>query len=289
MRNHVTSYGSFARAAALLLPLCSSSFAQCSLNTVRGTWGWQSHGTALVSVPGSSTPVPVPFASLGIMNIDYQGRLTAYGTMSAGGQVQEFGFPGLMQVNPDCTASDTYTIGPFEGADRIVILDNGNEMQVMPTKHPMGPVTGRAYFRRIAWDEPHCTGNMVRGLYLGTSEGTYMIADSGQSQLAPTPFSAILSTAFQQSGGTGSGVATASMGGTAFDIETSKMSLEVNADCSATLQWTAVSRQAPGQTMTGTTKYIVLDKGKELMGMETANSLGLPIRIENYKRTSMIP
>jgi hypothetical protein len=288
MRDHLTRYASFARAATLPLLLCSSSFAECSLNTVRGAWAWQSHGTAMMNVPGISTPAPVPFASLGIMKIDNQGRYTAYGTISIGGQVQDLGMSGSIQVNPDCTATDTYTVGLFQGADRIVILDNGNEMQMMPTRHPLGPVAGRAYFWRIAWEEPHCTPEMVRGVYLGTAEGTLMIPASGQSQPVPTPFSGISVMTFQRVGA-GAGLATASLAGGILDMESPKMSIQVNPDCTATLQWTAVSRQAPGQTLAGTSAYVVLDQGNQLIGLETKDSLGLPVKIENHKRISMLP
>jgi hypothetical protein len=224
------------------------------------------------------------------MDVDRLGRYTAHATLSVGGQVQDIDFPGQIQVNADCTATDTYTLGPVEGTDRLVILDNGNEMQAMPTKHPLGPVTGRAYFRRIARGnrEPRCTTAMVRGVYGGTGEGTMMIPVAGQPQPVPTPFSGIFSMAFHGRG-TGSGTVTTSLGGNVFDLEFPVMSMEVNPDCTATLEWTAVSTQMPGQTFTGTVKYIVLDHGDELMGLEIKDSIGLPIEVENHKRISMAP
>jgi len=135
MRPHRT----FASAAALLLPLCSSSFAQCSPAAVSGTWAYQSHGTVMMTVAGSSSPAPVPFTGLGIMKIDYQGSYSVHATMSAGGQVQDVDSSGSIQVSPDCTATATYTSGPVQGADRLIILDNRNEMRSMPTKFPLGP------------------------------------------------------------------------------------------------------------------------------------------------------
>src|SRR5512140_2785317 len=108
MRHHRT----FVCAAAFVLSLCSPSFAECSLNTVRGTWAFQGRGTGFINVPGSSTPMPAPFVALGTVKIDNQGRYTAHGTASAGGQVQDADWSGSIQVNPDCTATDTYTYGP---------------------------------------------------------------------------------------------------------------------------------------------------------------------------------
>ena len=288
MRHRVIDYRSFVCAAALLLPLCSSSFAECSLATVHGAWGFQGHGTAMMNVPGSSTPVPVPFASLGTMNISYQGSYTGHGTISVGGQVQDVDLSGSIQVNPDCTATDTYTVGSLPGADRLIILDSGNEMRMLPTKHPLGPVAEMAYLRRIAWGEPQCTRDMVRGAYAETAEGTLMMPVPGQSQPVPAPSSVITVDTFQY-GGTGTAVSTASFGGAILDFQFPKMSMEVNPDCTATLKWSGVSKQLPGQKVVGTVKYIVLNFGNELIGLETENSGGLPIMLTNAKRISMMP
>jgi hypothetical protein len=278
----------FACAAALLLPLCSSSFAQCSPAMVRGTWAYQSHGTVMMNAPGSSSPVPAPFAALGIMKIDYQGRYTAHGTNSIGGQVQDVDFPGSIQVNADCTATDTYTIGPLPGADRLVILDNGNEMDMMPTKHPLGPAAGMAYLRRIAWGEAQCTSGMVRGYYAGPREGTVMMPVPGQSQLVPTPFSAV-HTATVQFDGTGTAASTASLGGTIVDFEFPRISMQVNPDCTASMKYTGTSKLFPGQTFTGTVKFVVLNYGSELIGLQTEDNTALPVVIESMKRISMMP
>lgn len=282
-------FRNFAFAATLLVPGCNPSFAQCSVHMVRGAWGWQSHGTAMMAVAGSTTPVPVPFVSLGIMDVDHEGKYTAHATLSVGGQVQEMDFPGTIQVNADCTAVDTYTLGPVEGTDRLVILDYGNEMQLMPTKHPLGPVTGRGYFRRIAWGKAQCTSDMVRGEYRGTAEGTYMVLMPGQQQRAPTPFSGIFSQNFRR-GGTGTATATGSMGGSLVDVEFPQLSFEVSPNCIATVKYTGgVSKQVPGQTFSGTVKYIVLNYGNELIGMETESNVGLPIEVENHKRVYFKP
>lgn len=287
MLHRVTHYRSFARAAALLLPLCSSSFAQCSLSTVRGTWAYQSRGTAMMSVPGTSSPGPVPFAGLGIMKIE-QGRYTVHGTISMGGQVQDVDFAGSIQVNPDCTGTDTYSYGSVQGADRLVILDNGNEMDMMPTKYPLGPAAGMVYFRRLAWSEPQCTPEMVVGVYAGSREGTYMMPVPGQSQPVPTPFSAVHTATFQHVG-TGTAASTASLGGTIVDFEFPKISIQVNPDCTATLRYAGVTGQFPGQTFTGTIKYVVLNYGNELIGLQTEDNAGLPVELESLKRISMTP
>ena len=240
----------------------------------------------MTMVAGSPTPVPLPFASLGIMKVSSQGSYTAYGTISIGGQVQDTSLTGSIQVNPDCTGTDTYNIGPFQGSDRLVVLDNGNEMHMMPTVHPLGPVAGRAYFRRIAWGEPNCTTDMVRGVYGGSGAGIMMIPLPGQPQPAPMPFSALFAMTFERVG-TGTGTAAASVGGTVFSSKFPNTTLVVNPDCTATLEWTGVSSLSPGETHTGAVKYIVLDHGNELMGLSVKDSAALPIEIENLKRISM--
>ncbi|MGJ5814812.1 hypothetical protein [Paludibaculum fermentans] len=255
---------------------------------VKGTWGWQSHGTTIMTLPESSTPVPVPFASLGVMKIDKQGRYTAHATTSVGGQVQELDLTGSIQVNADCTATEICAAGPLPCADRLVIL-NANEMRMMPTQYPLGPATGLADFRRLSWGEPHCSAAMVRGLYGGSAEGTFMIPIPGQSQPVPTPFSGLFVMSFQH-GGTGTGAATASMAGAIIDVEFPKMSIEVNPDCTAMMKYTdGVSSQMPGRVFSGTLKYIVLGNGNELIGMETESSIGLPVEVENHKRISLLP
>ncbi len=280
MRHHRT----FAWAAALLLPLCGIASAQpCSQFTVRGTWGFQGRGTAMISLPGVSTPVPTPFVALGTLNVDYQGRYTAHGTASGGGQIQEADWSGSIQVNPDCTGTDTYTYGSVEAADRIVIYDNGKEMRLMPTKFFAGPAAAVYYARRISWGEPNCTSDMIRGVYGETADGTALMLLPGQPQPVPMPFSAVFLETYQASG-SGTAVGTASLGGTILDVQFPKMSWVVNSDCTATLTWTNV---IAGQTYSGVNKYIVLNHGDELIGMDVKDSASLPIVLSNAKRISM--
>jgi hypothetical protein len=242
----------------------------------------------MMSVPGSSAAVPVPFAALGIGPIDHQGRYTVHATISIGGQVQDVDFAGSIQVNSDCTASDTYTSGSAQGADRLVILDNGNEIRSMPTVFPLGPAAGMFYFRRVSRGNPQCGSGMVRGAYVASREGTLVMPIPGQAQPVPTPFSAI-ATATVQWDGTGTAASTASLGGTIVNFEFNKASIQVNPDCTAALNYTAVSKQFPGQTFTGSLKYVVLNNGDELIGMDTESTGVLPIVLEDMKRISMMP
>jgi hypothetical protein len=271
---------------ALLLAVSGPVYAGCSSNTVRGTWAFQGQGTALMTVPGSPLPLPVPFVSLGTMRIDGRGHYTGRGTISVGGQVQDVDFSGVIQVDPDCTASETGAVGPLQTAGRLVILDGGNEMRELPTTHPLGPVIELAHYRRLSWGEPHCRPDAVRGVYGGSASGIFMVPAGGQAQPIPTPFAGVFRMSFDGDG-TGTGVSVASMGGMTADVEFSEMAMTVNRDCTATLKYSGVVKQLPGQLFSGTLKYIVLDHGDELLGMEIESSVGLPIELESHKRISM--
>jgi hypothetical protein len=268
--------------------LCGPAHAQCSQGSVRGTWAFQGQGTALMTVPASPVPVPVPFVSLGTMKIDGQGRYTGRGTISIGGQVQDIGFSGSIQVNADCTATETGNVGPLQTAGRLVVLDNGNEMRELPTTHPLGPVTELAYFRRMSWGEPRCRPEMVRGVYGGSATGTFMVPIPGLADPIPSPFAGIFTMAFDGDG-TGSGSASASLGGAVVDVDFPDLSMKVSRDCTATLEYAGSVKQAPGQVFSGTIRYIVLENGNELLGMEVVSSLGAPIELESHRRISQRP
>ena len=288
MRQRVIDWRSVVVAATLVLSLGGSARAQCTSHTVRGAWAFQGQGTALMAVPGSPAPMPVPFVSLGTMRIDGQGRYTGSGTISIGGQVQDAAFSGSFEVNPDCTAVETGTVGPLQSAGRLVILDNGNEMRELPTTHPLGPVTELAHFRRISWGEPRCRPDTVRGVYGGSGAGMFMVPVPGQPAPVPTPFAGIFTMVFDGNG-TGTGTATASMAGGIADVEFAEMSMTVNRDCTATLDYRGTVEQAPGQVFSGTIKYVVLDHGNELLGMEVVSSVGLPIELEHHRRIAPTP
>ncbi len=172
------------RQILIVLGLGTACFAQCSLDTVRGAWAYYSQGQLM---PGFSW---VPYAGLGVEEIDDQGRFTAHGKMNAGGQMMDLAFSGSMTVNPDCTATETYTLPgiPGEGSDRLMILDSGNEMRSIGLTGVMGAASGIGSFRRISWAEPQCSSNMVHGTYAGSFDGSYLLASQNPVFL---PYSAV--------------------------------------------------------------------------------------------------
>ena len=56
------------------------------------------------------------------------------------------------------------------------------------------------------------------------------------------------------------------------------------------MKYSGTSKQFPGQTFTGAVKYIVLNYGNELIGMDTEANTGLPgVVLDNLKRISLAP
>jgi|WetSurMetagenome_2_1015567.scaffolds.fasta_scaffold150314_3 hypothetical protein len=271
-------------AVAILLAVSASASAQCSSNTLRGTWAFQNGGTVMMPAPGYPVPVPVPFVSQGLMKVGRAGAYTLHATLSVGGQVQDVDLTGAIQMNPDCTGT---AFDSFGGTTQLMMVGN-DEMLMLSTKHPLGPATDLARFRRVSRNEPRCTSATVRGIYRGTAEGTFMVSVPGQPQPVPMPFSGMFTMTFDGSGG-GDAVATASLGGTIADVTFSDMSMTVNRDCTATLKYSGDVKQLPGQLFTGTLKYIVLDHGDGLLGMEVESSVGLPIELESHRRIAVKP
>lgn len=272
----------FAITVALLLAISSPAFALCTPHLVRGAWAFQNQGSVMMPAPGYPMPVPVPFASLGIMDIDAQGSFALRATISVGGQVQDIETSGTLEVNHDCTLTATDALG---GTAQGMILNEGREMRMMATAFPLGPSTNMAYFRRIARGGPRCSNATVRGVYRGTGVGTFMVPVPGQPQPVPMPFSGMFTSVFDGEGG-GDVTATSSLAGTIADVTFSDVSMIVNRDCTATLRYTGVVAQLPGQVFSGTLKYIVLDHGDQLIGMEVESNIGLPIELESHTRVS---
>lgn len=269
-------------AVVLVVAVSSPVFALCSSHTVRGTWAFQNQGTVMMPAPGYPMPIPVPFVSLGVMDIGAQGDFSVHATLSVGGQVQDVETTGAIVVHRDCTFTATDSLG---GTAQGMVLDEGREMRMMATIFPLGPSTNVAYFRRLAPGTPRCSNATVRGVYRGTGSGTFMVPVPGQAEPVPVPFSALFTSVFDGDGG-GEVTAISSMAGTLADVTFSDVSMTVNRDCTATLKYTGVAAQFPGQVFTGTLKYIVLDRGERLIGMEVESNLGLPIELESHTRVA---
>ena len=304
MRDHVMHYGSFARTALLAAALCSSLGAQapCSIETVRGVWVETTGvGTAMVAAPGIAQPVPAPVAALGMYSIDEQGRLTGWFNIMLAGNYSDATIAGRVAVNSNCTGTIRLTVTPLgapgplpgEGAFRILVLDNGNEIRAMSvTDFPM-KYTGVETHRRIVRNSqaaPRCTAETVRGTYGTAAEGIILKTVPGQTQPVPAPYSGIGAIAIDGRGGI-TGGSTASIAGELMESELADASLQVLPDCTGYISYRLRPKGAPAALPGGISKVVILDNGDEIRALEIQlpMGIGMPLLPSVSKRISKEP
>jgi hypothetical protein len=64
------------------------------------------------------------------------------------------------------------------------------------------------------------------------------------------------------------------------------MASKVNPNCSAFSEWTATTKNLT-ESISGTTMWVVLDGGKELLGLDLTNTAWPTVRTYNLKRISI--
>jgi len=131
------------------LTVSTMCLAQCSQDMVRGSWATYFLGTTMVTPADGSAAVATPAAQVTVVKIDYQGNFTGTVWGVIGAQLMTGTISGNLQVNPDCTASDTYTVNvagagplPGTGSERLVVLNNGGEMRAMNYEGVVGQSRG---------------------------------------------------------------------------------------------------------------------------------------------------
>ena len=116
-------------------------------------------GTLLRTAAGQSQPVPAPVSSIGAVAIDYAGKLTGAATVSVSGNMQDLVFPsGTVTVNADCTGTARWKAAPkgsnqampVEEVQKIVVLNNGDEIIGLQTQNPLGVPIAISRFKRIS-------------------------------------------------------------------------------------------------------------------------------------------
>ena len=304
MRDHVMHYGSFARTALLAAALCSSLGAQtrCSIETVRGVWVETTGvGTAMVAAPGSAQPVPAPVTALGMYSIDEQGRLTGWFNIMLAGNYSDATIAGRVAMNSNCTGTIRFTVTPLgapgplpgEGAYRILVLDNGNEIRAMSVADFPMKYTGVETHRRIVRNsqaEPSCTAKTVRGTYGTAAEGIILKTVPGQTQPVPAPYSGIGVIAIDGEGGI-TGGSTASIAGELMESELADASLQVLPDCTGLISYRLRPKGAPAALPGGISKVVILDNGDEIRALEIQlpMGIGMPLLPSVSKRISKEP
>ena len=138
--------------------------AQCSINSVRGTWGFAELGWT-VPLGSASTAVASPATVAGVVSIDYSGNLTGSGTFVSGtgvpgtpipaGEVVDFDFQGTVVITPDCTGVFRYslTVGgaplPGQFIERFVYSPPKDEILSMSIQSPLSKPLWIGYYMRL--------------------------------------------------------------------------------------------------------------------------------------------
>jgi hypothetical protein len=221
---------------ALLFPLLLGvttveASTDCSLRTLKGSYGYFEQGTIVQQLPGLPLPGSL-FASSGIATYDGNGNSSGKGTTSWNGVSVQGTSTGTYTVNPDCTFS-----GQFTNAQGRVF-------------HYVGTMTGGGAFQELhyTYTDPFLVGVRTlkktppEGCSLATAKGTYALFGQGTvtsqlSGLPPPPFPWADAGGIVTFDGNGSfsGKTTESPNGTILPI-TVTGTYTVNPDCSGSAE-----------------------------------------------------
>lgn len=102
----------------------------CTLRRLRGVWSVLATGTVVTPPPNSSIPAG-PFATVGTLAMDGEGRALLNATRSFNGLIlSEVDLPGTITLTEDCTGSATFQGGR---TFNLVVLDSFREMSWIQT------------------------------------------------------------------------------------------------------------------------------------------------------------
>ena len=211
--------------------------------------------------------------------------------MSIAGQIATGAVAGTIQVNPDCTATASFTIqvpgvtpSPLPGVETLVIVDHGNEMWSMPVQAPLGQGATLETLRRISVGDPQCSTDNVVGRFGTTYQGYAMMTASGQT--APVPISYV-GTAEVDYQGRVTGGGAFSVGGTITNVTLANAAMQIKPDCTGTMQYSIVP---PGSTkpVQGIDQFVALNNGDEIILMTVQGVFGSPVTLGSMKRISRV-
>jgi hypothetical protein len=257
---------------------------RCTQHTVVGTYALAVQGSTLVTQPGSTQAIGLPFASLSIVSIDSTGAMSGVGYGSFAGQVAHGPVGGSIQVNPDCTAIVRTSAGT---TSTDVILDGGDEIVGLMFEFPMGKPVAMGTARRIARAPQRATtewnrGPSLNGTYAAQYQGSYMMSTPGAPQPIPVPALMLALVSIDHQGHlTGSG--TISLAGNAMPFEIAGGEVEVNADCTATVGMSVRSASLADE---GKSWMVILGEGDELLAIQIESQTAAPVVAGTWKRIS---
>jgi hypothetical protein len=235
-------------------------------------------------LPGVAQPFAAPFASLSIASIDSAGTISGHGYGAFNGQVAPAPFNGTIQVNPDCTAISKPSAGI---AATDVILEGGDEFKGLLTHFPMGNPVLQGRAKRIsraldATRSAHCSAAKVHGTYAVTYQGDYLVPPPGGPLLFPVPALMIGLASIDRQGQV-SGRGTASLAGQATEFEIVSGNIDVQSDCTATVQMSVKSGNLVDE---GKIWMVILEGGDELWAIQTESHVAKPVLAGIWKRVS---
>ncbi len=112
----------------------------CTGQMVRGVYAVTYEGNFFVPSPGQAQPTARPFSMIGAVTFDHGGAGSGAATISLAGNITETVFPEVsITVNEDCTATAKWKDAKNgSGTDRMIVLDNGDEIISMPAQNSSG-------------------------------------------------------------------------------------------------------------------------------------------------------
>jgi hypothetical protein len=146
-------------AAMLMIWPCGALLAQpqCGAQDLIGAWSASALGWSILTAPG---PWPinetVPTVGLGVVSIDYSGKLTGPGTIVLAGLVIDYDMVGTVEINSDCTGLLKYVVKikgfPDLGGyiERFVLDRIRQEMVTVSVRSPISKPMWVMTLRRIS-------------------------------------------------------------------------------------------------------------------------------------------
>ena len=242
----------------------------CTSKTIAGTYAFNFTGSSTIvtgNSPDSQDPLHWtalygPIAGVGVFTVrplfpraeataDGYYWMTA-GRMDLGDPANPIPFHANITVNADCTGLMTYTFGPYELAEHMVILDNGNEIRSLTVKTAVPTSNWVTISRR---QNGACNQAKIAGSYLYSCKS--LVAANPTTMIA----AAALSRVNIESAGTASGVFTAKAADTVLSNIPFTSTLKVNDDCTV-----AEVQTVPGMGTT-TIREVFFNEGREGFGL----------------------
>lgn len=286
-----------AAAVILLAALPLAAQPNCSLSNVVGTYAVRGQGTGYNVLPGTTTPIPVPLAYVGIASVDYSGALSGklFGTM--GGEAWESSDPsGTMSVKSDCTATMNFKMSVAgqsrQGGFKYLVFDDGDGLLGVTTHNFASNAEKWRRISRLPLDQMKnftpCTKDMIRGTYAQLYDGIILVTPSGATQPIPVP-TVINGTAWFVQAGDLVGKYASNMGGMFAEsgVGGPNSARSVKSDCTGSITWSFTGAGAPPGD--GQDRFVMLDGGREIWSAPVKAVLGKPVMLGTYRQISVQP